>query len=75
MQICWSTSDTTGWITLWLNGIRQTFLNGVDTYFVRTLIAGTTIVRYKAGMYREPIASTDFGYHTGCRSADSEAAL
>ncbi len=75
MQIHFSTSDTTGWIRLWLNGVRQTFLNGADTYFVRTLIPGTTTVYYKEGMYREPTAPTDIVYHTGFRSADSEAAL
>jgi hypothetical protein len=75
MQICWSTSDTTRWIRLWLNGIRQTFLNGADTYFVRALIPGTTTVYYKEGMCREAMDPTDIVYHTGFRSADSEAAL
>jgi hypothetical protein len=75
MEICWSTSDITGWVRLWLNGIRQTFLNGADTYFVRTLVPGTTTVYYKEGMYREPMSPPDIVYHTGFRSADSEAAL
>ena len=75
MQINWSTSDETGWIRLWHNGTRQTFLNGTDTYFVRTLIPGATGVYYKEGVYRQPISSTDIVYHTGFRSADSEAAL
>jgi len=75
MQINWSTSDDTGWVRLWLNGIRQTFVNGADTYFVRTLIPGAAAVYYKEGMYREPTASTDIVYHTGFRSADSQAGL
>ena len=75
MQVHWSKSDTTGWIRLWLNGIRQTFLNGTDTYFVRTLIPGTTTVYYKEGVYRAPMAPTAIVYHTGFRSADDEAAL
>ena len=57
MQIRWSTSDTEGWIRLWLNGIRQTFLNGVDTYFVRTLVPGATTVYYKEGYYRQSDAA------------------
>jgi hypothetical protein len=75
MQINWSTSDEMGWIRLWHNGTRQTFLNGTDTYFVRTLIPGTTGVYYKEGVYRKAINSADIVYHTGFRSADSEEAL
>ena len=65
MQVHFSTSDTTGWIRLWLGGVRQTFLNGADTYFVRTLIPGTTTVYYKEGYYREAMAPTGVVYTTG----------
>jgi hypothetical protein len=75
MQVHFSTSDTAGWIRLWLNGVRQTFLNGADTYFVRTLIPGTTTVYYKEGLYRAPIAPTDIVYTAGFRCATDEAAL
>jgi hypothetical protein len=75
MQINWSASDDKGWIKLWYNGIRQTFTNGSDTYFVRTLVPGTTGVYYKEGMYRKPTSSTDIVYHTGYRSADSETEM
>ena len=75
MQIRWSASDTEGWIRLWLNGIRQTFLNGADTYFVGTLIPGITNVDYKEGYYRKPMSPTGIVYHTGFRCADGEAAL
>jgi len=71
MQINWSASDETGWIRLWHNGIRQTFVDGSNTYFVRTLIPGTSGVYYKEGMYRKPTDSTDIVYHTDFRSADS----
>jgi hypothetical protein len=75
MQIRWSTSATEGWVRLWLNGIRQTFVNGADTYFVGTLIPGTNTVYYKEGYYRKPTSPTGIVYHTGFRCADSEAAL
>jgi hypothetical protein len=75
MQVMFSTSDTTGWIRLWHNGVRQTFVNGADTYFVRTLIPGTTTVYYKEGYYRQPMAPTGIVYQSGFRCADSEAAL
>jgi hypothetical protein len=75
MQVHFSTSDTTGWIRLWHNGVRQTFLNGADTYFVRTLIPGTTTVYYKEGYYREAMAPTGVVFTTGFRCATDEAAL
>lgn len=75
MQVHWSESDDEGWIRLWHNGVRQTFVNGADTYAVRTLIPGTTTVYYKEGMYRAPMAPTDIVYHTGFRSGDSAEAL
>ena len=76
MQVHWSTSETTGWIRLWLNGIRQTFLNGTDTYFLSTLVPGTTTTYYKEGYYRENgIKPTGIVYHTGFRCAADEAAL
>jgi hypothetical protein len=75
MQISWSASDATGWIRLWHNGVRQTFIGGGDTYFVRTLIPGDPTVYYKEGYYRQPIAPTGIVYHTGFRCADSEDAL
>jgi hypothetical protein len=75
MQINWSASDDEGWIRLWHNGQAQTFVDGSDTFFVRTLIPGTSGVYYKEGMYRQPTSSTDIVYHTGFRSADDEDSL
>ncbi|MFC9554370.1 polysaccharide lyase [Rhodococcus sp. NPDC056960] len=75
MQINWSASDATGWIKLWLNGVPQTFTTGSDTYFVRTLIPGTSTVYYKEGYYREPMQPTGVVFHTGFRCATDEAAL
>lgn len=75
MAIHWSSSDDRGWVRLWLNGIQQTLANGDDTYFVRTLIPGTTEVYYKEGVYREPTSSTDIVYHTGFRAAGSALSL
>lgn len=75
MEVKFSTSDAIGWIRLWQNGVRQTFLDGSDTYSVRTLIPGTASVYYKEGYYRESMAPTGIVYHSGFRCADSEAAL
>jgi hypothetical protein len=75
MQINWSASDTAGWIKLWLNGVPQTFTNGADTYFVRTLIPGTGTVYYKEGYYRQSMQPTGVVFHTGFRCATDEAAL
>jgi Polysaccharide lyase len=75
MQISWSVSDATGWVRLWHNGVRQTFIGGGDTFFVRTLVPGDPTVYYKEGYYRSPLAPTGIVYHTGFRCADSEDAL
>jgi hypothetical protein len=75
MQISWSESDSAGWVRLWHNGVRQTFIGGGDTYFVRTLVPGDPTVYYKEGYYRQPMAPTGIVYHTGFRCADSEDAL
>ena len=75
MEIHWSESDDKGSIRLWLNGIRQTFLNGADTYRVRTLVPGAGAVYYKEGMYRKPMGSTDIVFHTSFSSADSQQTL
>lgn len=75
MEVMFSASDSTGYIRLWHNGVRQTFLNGSDTYHVRTLTPGTTSVYYKEGYYRKPIGPTGIVYQSGFRSADNEAGL
>ena len=75
MQIRWSSSDTVGSIKLWLNGVRQMFTNGSDTYNVRTLIPGTKTVYYKEGYYRKAMQPTGIVYHTGFRVATDESGL
>jgi hypothetical protein len=75
MEVHFSTSDSQGWIKLWMNGVPQTFINGADTYNVRTLVPGTSTVYYKEGIYREPTTSTDILYTTGFEVATDEASL
>ena len=75
MEVHYSTNDTVGWIKLWHNGVPQTFTNGSDTYYCATIIPGTTSVYYKEGLYRAAKSSTDIVYHTGFRSATTEAGL
>ena len=75
MQINWSTGIKTGWIRLWFNGVRQTFSDGSDTYFLSTLVPGTTTCYYKEGYYRQPAPATGIVYHTGFRAASDEAGL
>lgn len=78
MQIGWSTSDTIGFVQLWLNGVRQTFSDGSQTYHVRTLVpgGGAPTVYYKEGYYRKNgIGPTGIVYHAGFRRAATEAAV
>lgn len=73
LQIHWSQTD--GWIRLWHNGIRQTLLGGVDTYWTPTLVGGTTSVYYMEGYYRKPMEPTGIVYHQGFRVATGEDGL
>ncbi|MCV7135844.1 heparin lyase I family protein [Mycobacterium hodleri] len=78
MQILWSASDSTGFVELWHNGVRQTFTDGSQTYHVRTLVPGgsPSSVYYKEGYYRQNgIAPTGIVYHSAFRSADTREAL
>ena len=75
MQIHWSTSDTTGWVRVWINDVPQILSNGAYTYYVRTLIPGTNTTYYKEGMYRSATSLTDIVYHAGFRAATTEAGL
>ena len=75
MEVNWSTEVGTGWIRLWLNGVRQNFFDGSDTYFLSTLVPGTTTGYYKEGYYRQAATPTGIVYHTGFRAASSEAGL
>ncbi|WP_081460731.1 polysaccharide lyase [Mycolicibacterium gilvum] len=73
MQVHWSTSE--GWVRVWHNGDLRILASGSDTYYLPTLIPGTTSVYYKEGLYREPTAKTGIVYHAGFRSASGEYAL
>lgn len=75
MQVKWSVSPKEGWIRLWLNGIPQRFVDGSDTYFLSTLVPGTTTGYYKEGYYRQGASPSGVVYHTGFRAATDEAGL
>jgi hypothetical protein len=75
MQVNWSVSPKKGWVRLWLNGIPQRFVDGSDTYFLSTLVPGTTTGYYKEGYYRQGASSPGVVYHTGFRAASDEAGL
>ncbi|MEZ0340648.1 polysaccharide lyase [Mycobacterium sp. pV006] len=75
MEVNWSTDPTQGWIRLWHNGSRQAFADGSDTYFLSTLVPGTTTCYYKEGYYRQAARPTGIVYHTGFRAAADEGGL
>jgi polysaccharide lyase-like protein len=78
MQVRWSTSDSTGFVRLWLNGARQTFTDGSQTYYLRTLVPASSAVPavyYKEGYYRQNgIVPTGIVYHAGFTSTADEPA-
>lgn len=64
-----------GLIELWRNGIRQTLLGGVETYYGQTSLPDDPGVKNQIGLYRAEIDPTGILYHTGFRIADSESSL
>lgn len=76
MQTHWSASDANGWVNVWVNGARQTFLTGGQTFTGRTIIPGASYVHYHEGYYRQNgIAPTGIVYHANFRIADSQNSL
>jgi hypothetical protein len=80
MQVRWSPSDANGYLNVWVNGARQTFLaeaGGGQTFTGRTMIPGDTgLVHYTEGYYRQNgIAPTGIVYTAGFRMADSQDSL
>jgi hypothetical protein len=76
MQAHWSPSDTNGWVKVWVNGVRQTFLTGGQTFTGRTMIPGASYVHYHEGYYRQNgIVPTGIVYHAGFRIADTQNSL
>ncbi|RZT25358.1 polysaccharide lyase-like protein [Mycobacterium sp. BK558] len=75
MQVNWSSGIRTGWIRLWLNGVRQTFLDGSDTYYLSTLVPGSATCYYKEGYYRQAMRPTGIVYQSGFRAATDESGL
>jgi len=52
MHVKWSGSDSVGFIELWVNGVRQTFDNGTQRRYIRTIVPGGTNY-LKMGYYRD----------------------
>lgn len=76
MQVLWSTSDATGTVAVWYDGVRQTLLPGGTTFTGRTMIPGDSYVHYHEGYYRDSaITATGIVYRKGFRIADAEADL
>ena len=74
MQVHWSPVDANGWVQVWYDGVRQTFLGtagGGQMFTGRTMIPGDSYVHYHEGYYRENgIAPTGVIYHAGFRVAE-----
>lgn len=79
-QICWSTSDTQGFVRMWRNGVRQAFVpaggqSDPYTYYVRTLMPGGGNNYFKQGIYAGPRAEPLVVFHRGYRFGSSEAVM
>ena len=75
LQVNFSTSDSKGWVRLWHNGVRQKFVNGADTYNIRTIVPGTTGTYFKEGYYRQSTSLTAVLYTAAFRCGASEASV
>jgi hypothetical protein len=76
MEVHWSPVDADGYVRVWVNGVRQSFLTGGTTFTGRTAIPGDAYIHYHEGLYREVgIVPTGIIYHAGFRMADSEDSL
>lgn len=79
MEIKFSVSDAVGYIRVWHNGNRVTFLDGSQTYSVRTLVPGDTAPGgsyYKEGYARDPaMVQTGILHQTNFKCAAAEAPL
>lgn len=77
MRIYGSTSDGTGEIELWHNGVHQTNLypGGATVCNVRTCMPSDTATYYKEGIYRATTPPTAVIFHHGFNCAATEADL
>jgi hypothetical protein len=75
MEITWSTNPTKGHIRLWHNGVPQTFAGGGTTWTGQTMATGSASNYYKEGLYRSSRAEPGVVFHTGFKSATTEAGL
>jgi len=74
-NICWSTSDTVGYVRIWRNGVLQTLADGSQKYFIRTMMPSGGNNYFKQGLYRGNRPETGIVFHRGYRFATSESAL
>jgi hypothetical protein len=80
MEVYWSPLDANGYVNVWVDGARQTFLAGAgggQTFPGRTMIPGDFgYVHYTEGYYRQNgIAPTGIVYTNAFRMADSQNSL
>jgi len=73
MEVKWS--RTNGYINLWVNGARQTFDNGSQTWTGPTMVPGSNGAYYKEGLYRSAQSAAWVVYHAGFRCATTQAGL
>ena len=65
IHVKWSGSDSTGFVELWVNGVRQTFDDGSTHRAIRTLVPGVGAY-FKQGLYRQSgVSGTGVIYHDG----------
>lgn len=70
VHVKWSGSDSTGFLELWIDDVRQTFDDGTRRRYIRTLYPGYGAY-FKQGLYRlSGLSATGIVYHDGFRMSD-----
>jgi hypothetical protein len=65
IHVHWSGSDSVGFVELWIDNVRQTFDDGTQRRYVRTLYPGYGAY-FKQGLYRQSgVSGTGVIYHDG----------
>ena len=70
VHVKWSGSDSTGFVELWIDDVRQAFDDGTRRRYIRTLYPGYGAY-FKQGLYRlGGLSAAGIVYHDGFRMSD-----
>jgi hypothetical protein len=63
LHVHFSTNTSTGFVEAWLDGVRQSFIDGSQKHFMGTMCSGDSEIYLKMGYYRGPHPEEPPGTH------------